>query len=212
MKIMIVAATALELNCAMDLDVDQPKTLIKELHGVGQIPTTYRLLELIERGRPDILIQIGIAGSFSNDLKLGEAVVVETDYLADMGVEENGKFISVFDMKLTDPNTYPFNEKKLSNPHSDLLEKVGLKKVAGITVNQITTSKNQIDYYQTAYNPSIESMEGGAFHFCCLMKKIPFVQIRAISNRIGERDKSKWEMEKSLHALQNTLNMFLKNI
>jgi futalosine hydrolase len=44
------------------------------------------------------------------------------------------------------------------------------------------------------------------------MKKIPFVQIRAISNRIGERDKSKWEMEKSLHALQNTLNMFLKNI
>lgn len=209
---MVVAATALELSCMRDLNVIEPHTLMMAVHGIGQVAATYELTQLIEKQAPDIIIQVGIAGGFSNEIYLGEAVAVENEYMADLGVEEAGKFHSIFDMQLADENAYPFHQKKLSNPHNHLLEKSGLKKVTGITVNQITTSKDQINYYRESYNPSIESMEGAAFHYCCLMKKIPFLQIRAISNHIGERDKSKWEIERSLNTLRNTMNEVLKNI
>jgi futalosine hydrolase len=38
-------------------------------------------------------------------------------------------------------------------------------------------------------------MEGAALHYTCLMEKIPFMQLRSISNYIAERDKSKWGHE-----------------
>jgi futalosine hydrolase len=212
MKIMVVAATALELSCIRDLDRIEPNGLITAVHGVGQVAATYQLTALMDSHQPDIILQVGIAGGFSNEIFLGEAVAVETEYLADMGVEEKGKFHSIFDMQLVDENANPFQQKKLPNPHMHQIENSGLKKVTGITVNQITTSTNQINYYKETYHPSIESMEGAAFHYCCLMKKIPFLQIRAVSNQIGERDKSKWEIKKSLDTLHKTMNEILKNI
>ena len=55
------------------------------------------------------------------------------------------------------------------------------------------------------YNPVTESMEGAAFHYVCLKQKIPFLQLRSISNYAGERDKSKWDIEKSILHLNKEL-------
>ena len=44
-------------------------------------------------------------------------------------------------------------------------------------------------------------MEGAAFHYVCLQENIPFVQLRAISNFVGERDKSKWLMKEAIENL-----------
>lgn len=108
---MVVAATELELQCTLDIKHLASITLMKELHGIGQVPTTYRVTQLIDKHQPDIMIQIGIGGGFASDQILGEAVAVETEYFADIGVEEKGKFHSIFDMKLADQNAFPFNEK-----------------------------------------------------------------------------------------------------
>ena len=48
------------------------------------------------------------------------------------------------------------------------------------------------------YHPLLESMEGAAFHYVCLMKNIPFIQLRSASNYVGERDKSKWKMNEAI--------------
>ncbi|NMD28678.1 MAG: futalosine hydrolase, partial [Bacteroidetes bacterium] len=44
----------------------------------------------------------------------------------------------------------------------------------------------------------------------CLQKEIPFLQIRGISNYVGERDKSKWKMEEAIDNLCNSLEDILK--
>ena len=38
-------------------------------------------------------------------------------------------------------------------------------------------------------------MEGAALHYVALQEKIPFLQMRSLSNFVGERDKSKWVMD-----------------
>ena len=77
--------------------------------------------------------------------------------------------------------------------------------VKGISVNEITTSKQKVDFYRKAFNPVVESMEGAALHYICLMEKVTFLQIRSISNYIGERNKTKWNMKESIVNLNNEL-------
>jgi futalosine hydrolase len=41
------------------------------------------------------------------------------------------------------------------------------------------------------------------------MEKVPFIQLRAISNFVGERDKSKWEINKAIGQLNSQLQQLL---
>jgi futalosine hydrolase len=92
------------------------------------------------------------------------------------------------------------------------LKKVKLKKVRGVSVNEITTSKQKVKLYRETFNPVVESMEGVALHYVCLMEKIPFMQIRAASNYIGERNKKKWSMKESIINLNKELIRLLQII
>ena len=86
-----------------------------------------------------------------------------------------------------------------------------MKIVKGISVNQITTSKQMIQFYRDTFDPVAESMEGAALHYVCLLENIPFLQIRSISNYIGERNKKKWDMMDSILNLNHALISIINN-
>ena len=92
-----------------------------------------------------------------------------------------------------------------------LQKKVKLKKVIGISVNEITTSPEKVKFYRKKFNPVIESMEGAALYYVCLKEKIPFIQIRAVSNYIAERNKKNWNMKESIENLNKELITIINN-
>ena len=51
----------------------------------------------------------------------------------------------------------------------------------------------------------IETMEGAAFFETCLRYGIPFAEIRAVSNRVGEEERSRWDIPLALRNLQDAL-------
>src|SRR5580692_4370381 len=53
--------------------------------GIGSLPTTWSLMRQIDRDRPDLIIQAGIAGCFSGRPP-GEVLVIRDETLADLGV------------------------------------------------------------------------------------------------------------------------------
>ncbi len=57
-----------------------------------------------------------------------------------------------------------------------------------------------------------ESMEGAALHYVCLMEKIPFLQIRSVSNITGERDKSKWKLKEARESLHKSLVLLFQKL
>jgi len=93
-----------------------------------------------------------------------------------------------------------------------LLKRNSLKKVAAISVNQITSSPQTIRLYEAKYKPVVESMEGAALHYVCLMEKTPFLQLRGISNYIGERNKKNWKIKESVANLNNELIRLLNSL
>lgn len=209
MKVVITSATVkewVEINEQMNpLYAGESSRFQVSFHksGVGILATSFSLSKLIVEIQPDLVIQVGIAGAFEKN-KSGKVVVVSEDFLGDLGVEEDNQLKDVFDLKLENANEFPFKKKGLPNPWLEKYNLLKLEQVAAITVNEVSTRRERISQLQKKYAAGIESMEGAALHYVGLLTNTPFMQIRAVSNLIGERDKSKWQIKDALGRLTDT--------
>lgn len=215
MKVVITSATEKEIilikqaiNPVFTINNPDFSVLFHE-SGIGILSSCFSIAKLIFEEKPDLIIQAGIAGTFNNEISLSEVTAVKEEILADTGVEENGKFKDLFDLKLQNEDLFPFKNKRLINTQLDKLNYLKLNEVTGITVNEITTRTERITQYKAKYNPAVETMEGASLHYCCMQTSTSFIQIRAISNYIGERDKSNWELKNTLKNLSETILLYI---
>jgi futalosine hydrolase len=207
MRILLTAAT----NQEVEPYIITNKSIDVLITGVG-IPTTlYQLQKTILTVQPDIVIQAGIAGSFANNLSLGEVVLVKQDAFGDIGMEENKEFTPIFKSNFADANEFPFSDGWLINP-SKLFFVSKLNNVKAITVNKVSDSEVQKHQSIFHFSPEIETMEGAALHFIGLHQNIPFIQLRGISNIVGERDKSKWKIKEAISNLNKELEILIELI
>jgi futalosine hydrolase len=151
-----------------------------------------------------LVIQAGIAGSFTEKYTLGETVIAFQDTFGDMGAEEKENLSTIFDMGLANKDEFPYKNGWLVNPN-DYLQQSSLKKAIAVTVNKVTDNPLQTKQLLLKFTAEIESMEGAALHYVCLQEKIAFIQLRGISNYVGERDKSKWKMKEAINSLNKEL-------
>ncbi len=217
MNIALIAATTKEIQPTLTylserIYLRRHQRVETIITGVGLMNTTYCLTKQFARDKPTLAIQAGIAGTLHPIYAPGMVVSVREDMVGDLGVMENEQWRDVFDMGLAEENTAPYFQKKLINPHRDLLSRLQLECVRSITVNQVSTNVEGIRKMKEKYMPVIESMEGAAFHYVCLMEKIPFVQLRAISNMVGERNKSCWKINEAITSLNNELIKFINQV
>ena len=213
MKVLISAATSMELTAVKNSkSLPSSLSLYYTTTGVGVISTVYHLMEMLSKEKFDFMIQVGIAGSFDQQLPLGNAVNIEKESIAEMGVVENNEYKDIFKLGLADANVAPYSDGLLLNPHKHLLTASGLTNVTGVTNNEITTDPIKIERYKHVYNATIESMEGAAFHYIGIMKSIPFIQIRGISNFVGERNKKNWKIDEAILAYTKACNSLLQQL
>ena len=217
MRILLAAATLGEIEPTIrQLEMTAKPGLSQaavevRLTGVGLVAATYWLDRHIRLAKPDLVIQAGIGGSFEEE-KIGGVYAIQSDLLGDCGVYEFGSWKSLFDMGLVAADQPPYQLGALPNPHDSLLSLSGLEQLRAISVNEITTSPEKINIYRKQFDPAIESMEGAALHYVCLQENMPFLQVRAVSNRVGERDKRKWQMKKSIDVLNEIIIDLLSKI
>ncbi len=204
MRILLIAATKFEIEpfIANNKDVEILIT------GVGIPSTLYHLQKRLQTKTADLVIQAGIAGCFTQDIALGEVVLAASDTFADIGMEEKEKFTTVFQSGFAEKDKFPFSDGWLVNSNP-IINRSMLTAVKAITVNKISDSMIQKQQAICCFAPSIESMEGAALHYVCLQENIPFLQIRSISNSIGERDKKKWKLKEAITNLNTELNKLI---
>jgi futalosine hydrolase len=158
---------------------------------------------------PEMVIQAGIGGSFKNEYPPETVAFIREEVFADLGVFQNNVFDDIFDLGFTGANDHPFTHRMLINSHLEPWIKYGLPFLRGATINCISSKPEQIDVIKNKYDPAIESMEGAALHYACLMEHIPFIQLRAVSNFVGERDKQKWKVMEAITVLNEKLRRIL---
>lgn len=207
MKMLLVSATAFEVEPL--LRENPPLDVL--ITGVGIPHAMFQVNRKLLQQDYDLVIQGGIAGAYDTKIEKGTVVVVERDTFGDIGVYEKGKLHTLFETGLLDPGDLPYKQGWLCNPYPlDQLD--GLPKVSALTVNTLTDDQETIGRIREKFHADIESMEGAAFHYVCLMLRVPFLQIRSVSNLVGERDKGKWNMKESITHLNQEIKKIIRNL
>lgn len=179
--------------------------------GIGLVSTTYTLTKFLQKNKPDLMIQAGIAGCFDKQIPLGSTFIVKKECIADMGVMENKFWKDAGELGFVNADHIQF-ENSLLNSYLPEAKNLNIPIVNGISINEISTDVNFINSIIHRYHPMVESMEGAAFHYTCLLENISFLQLRSVSNYIGERDKTKWLIETSIENLNNHLIEYINHI
>ena len=208
MKILVTAATTFEIQPFLDYlstKRHQDCQVTTLIGGIGMMHTAYQLGRHFAVNKPDLAIQAGIAGCFDHSWEMGKVVIIDKEQLGDLGVEDGVAYKDLFDIQLWQPDQPPFSNRLLVNPFEGLPALPELPKAGGITINTVSGSEPTRQLLLNKYAPEVESMEGAAFHYACLMEKIPFFQLRSISNFVEVRDKSKWKIPLAIQSLNDVL-------
>ncbi len=175
------------------------------ISGAGMMASAFSFGKELAINKYDAAIQAGIAGSFDTSIPLGTVVAIHSEQYGDFGAEDNENFIDIFDLGFSDMNSFPFSNGKLINQKPYPIGEE-LQKLNAISINTVSGQAASIQSRKDRYNPTVESMEGIAFHYACLQYEIPFIQIRAISNYVTPRNRADWKIGL---AIKN-LNIFLQ--
>lgn len=215
MRILVVSATSMEIGrlasalgdasahvpdmatyCHRGHDIDVLVT------GVGMVATAARTARALRGQRYDLALNFGVCGSFDTALAPGQVVHIVADRIAELGAEDRDTFLTVQDLKLLGDDEFPFTRGQLVNsapPQSAVLSR--WPAVSGITVNTAHGNERSIAAIVGRFAPQVESMEGAAFMYACLIERVAFAQVRAVSNVVAPRNRDGWKMEEAVRNL-----------
>lgn len=212
-KILLTASTKRELQNLIHLAEEKDgywQIIIKdtEIHlfvsGIGVPLTMFSLTQHLTSHNYDFLLQIGLAGSFNKSLQNGDLLIVEEDAFADILINDNGDLISLHEVGLNDYNVFPFINNMLV-PEIPFLFSKTLPFCRSITVNTTSGSDLMAKQRLDKYECDIESMEGAAFFYVAMMNDIPCIQLRVVSNPVGNRNTKNWDIPLALENLYSFL-------
>ena len=182
--------------------------------GVGPAMAAFSCGRELALNRYDLVIHTGIAGSIREEVKPGEAVAVTRDQFYLLGSEDHDRFLSVFELGLTDANTEPYSQGKIdADPTCLSLLPQSVKQVEGITVQCVHGRQESIQRLKKAYpEATTESQEGASVMLAVRLSGLPCIQLRGISNRVEPRNREAWQIEPALNAVNQILIDFLNRI
>ncbi len=218
-NILIVAATEFEVKPLLDYlkitDISQGVNLSGNsdiahkigvlITGVGMVNTALMMGRYVNASF-DLILNVGVCGAFDRKLELGQLVQINRDKLSELGAEDGDRFLTYDELGL--PGDYIFNQNLESNFHA--FEQ--LAQVNGITVNKVHGDEKSIAKVVKLFDPEVESMEGAAFYASCKDFVKNYTQIRAISNYVEKRNKSKWQMPLAIGNLNDFLIRFIEGL
>ena len=192
MEVLIVAATELEV---VSENVRNFPVLIT---GVGMVNTAINLTKELIKSDYDLVINMGIAGSFSDDVKIGDVVEVVEDTFSEIGFEDGDKFSE-------------FTDFRIKTSYS-VKSKTNLRKAKGVTINTVHGKEDSITEIVNRINSDIETMEGASVFKVCEESDISCMQIRAISNNVEIRNKDNWDIDLAIRNLNSEVEKIIDTL
>jgi futalosine hydrolase len=152
-----------------------------------------------------LVVNAGIAGSLTDEIGVGEVVNVVEEEFADVGIEEEYEFLTLFDSGYLKPDEFPFENRLLKAEKLPYMPE--LKRVKAITTNTSHSRKSSISQIKGKFTAQIESMEGAALFYVCRWASVPCIQIRSVSNYVAPAESACWDIPLALDNLNKTLHV-----
>lgn len=179
--------------------------------GVAKVNTAAGLALLIERLNPRAVIQFGIGGAYVGSfLSVGMLAVAELELHIDTGVRDStgwqGMEALGFPLCGEHYNALPTSPELTKK----IAEVTGAFPCIFGTSETVTGDFDDAAALQARFDLSIESMEGAAAAQVCNAFGVPFAELRAVSNIVGERDKAAWDIPSAVRSVNRAVLAYLR--
>lgn len=171
--------------------------------GVGRASTAFHLARLL-LARPQAVLQFGVAGAFPGGPPLGGVALATEDVYADLGVitEERWLPAEALGIPLLERGQTRYYDAFpcAAEPTAAAAATLDVPTGRFVTVETVTGSAARASELALRHRPVAESMEGAAAAHACALDGVPFVQLRAMSNVVGPRDRATWRMDEAVRT------------
>jgi futalosine hydrolase len=155
--------------------------------GIGPVEAAAATARALAEDRPDAVLHVGLAGGAG--LAPGTLVVGTESSYADIAA-------AIPVVSRTEPDPALLAAARSALPAAPALP---IATRAAVTEAPGTVSQ--------AFR--VEAMEGFGVLRACELAGVPAVEVRAISNELGEADRARWELQRGLDALAEALPRLL---
>ncbi|WP_051217419.1 futalosine hydrolase [Paenibacillus assamensis] len=201
-RILIVTAVDVERDAVLrGLDGDSRFEVIAG--GVGPASAAASTATKLALGNYDLVVSAGIAGGFAGRATVGTLVVASEIIAADLGAETAEGFRRVDELGFGSASVAVETElaSRLTAALQAAAQTVALAPV--LTLSTVTgTTETAAALAQRIPTAAAEAMEGYGVAVAAQQCGIPVLELRAISNPIGPRDRDAWRIGDALAALQ----------
>jgi adenosylhomocysteine nucleosidase len=162
--------------------------LVFILCGIGKVNAALHTQFIIDKFIPDYVINVGVAGGLTSELTFGDVVIASDLVQHDMDVTAFGippgqiPRMDIFAFKANDS----LLELAKNVDSSDFKVYVG-RIVSG---DQFIEDKERANKIQSIFAALACEMEGAAVAHVCYVNKVPFLVVRALSDKAGTDDKT----------------------
>ncbi|MCM3079960.1 MULTISPECIES: futalosine hydrolase [Brevibacillus] len=171
--------------------------------GVGPMSAAARTARELASQPYDLVVCAGICGGFVGRADVGSIVVASEIICADLGAETPDGYMSVDELGFGSARISV--DSDLSGSLTAAVKKAGIPAVCApvLTLSTVTgTAQTTAELLARVPTAAAEAMEGFGVATAALDFGLPIVELRAVSNAIGPRDKSAWRIKEALSALE----------
>ena len=186
---------------AQELDWLGPRAGVETLvTGIGPVDAAARVAKALAVQRYDVVINAGIAGALRGHANVGDGVVVGEE-LMELDLETGGRLALPTGSLLVD--RVPADAQLI-----EAVTALGFPLLRGITVSRVTATDATAQRLRER-GAEVESMEGYAVMRAAQLAGIPTIEVRGISNFVGNRESSEWDFTAGIGGLRRVLNATL---
>jgi futalosine hydrolase len=194
-------------------------TAAGELHafhaGVGPVAAAATTATLLALGPEyELVLSAGIAGGFAGRADVGDVVWAEQVIAADQGVVTDDGFLSLRELGLPGNGGYAIDD--LGYRERLLAGSFQLRGGDVLTLSCMTGTAERAAELAVRYPRAVaEAMEGYGVVEATQRDRgrsdrdLPFAEVRAVSNIIGRRDRSAWNIPRAFDALAEAMSLLL---
>jgi futalosine hydrolase len=208
MKVLVVTAVDAEAE-AVFRDINTSDVVVVG-GGVGPVAAaTITAKSLAADDGYTHVVSAGIAGAFPGRAEVGDVVVARSSVAADLGCRTDDGFLTLTDMGLPQPGHI---EYPAALTWRDRLVAGGLSVATGevVTLSCMTGTDAEGKLLAERHPHAVaEAMEGWGVAWAARSFGVTTGEIRAVSNMVGKRDPSTWDISGALDALSRAFGVLL---
>lgn len=183
--------------------------------GVGKVNTAAGLAMAIHTLQPEAVVQFGIGGGYLGSFtSIGMVLAASEEIHLDSGLlgPDGWRDMEALGFHLLETDRVWYNRLPTDAVLTQAIAgPLGLPTGVFGTSETVTGTFDQSQALQARFDLSIESMEGAAAAQVCLALGVPFAELRAVSNIVGEPDRAAWNIPAAVRVINETVAAVLRS-